>query len=292
MLASGVAALGLTLAPTPSHGQAWLPEKGAASVSFDYTDVLNKKHYNPIGNEVDVGHTDIQIFSVGGSYSLSDRIQVSASLPFVNTRHRGPGGGGHNTEIDNGHWHGTATDLQLTLHYQVADGPIGFAPYIGIVIPTSNYVSFGHAAPGRRLDEYWVGFDVARSLNDWIPRTYVQLRGNYAFVEKVQDISHDRSNAGLEIGYFFNDSLSARAIVTRQWTHGGIDVPVPLTSPLFPDHDRLAAEELTNVGAGLSWSMNERVSFYGLYLQSIEGSNAHKVDHRFSFGVNYGTGGH
>jgi hypothetical protein len=61
---------------------------------------------------------------------------------------------------------------------------------------------------------------------------------------------------------------------------------------LFPDHDRLAAEELLNIGAGVSWNLNERMNLYGLYLQSIDGSNAHKVDHRVSIGMSYSVGAH
>jgi hypothetical protein len=292
VLASGALVPCLSLMPFVVQAQAWLPEKGSTSFSLDYSSVLNKKHYTPTGAEVDVGHTSIEILSIGGSYSPSDRVLVNATLPYVTSRYIGPGLGGHDTENDNGHWHDAVTDFQLTVHYQVTDGPIAFAPYIGVVIPTNDYETFGHSAPGRGLEEYWVGFFVAGSLNDWIPRTYVQLRGNYAFVEKVQDIAHDRSNASLEIGHFLNDSWSVRAIVTNQWTHGGIDVPVPLTSPLFPDHDRLAAEELLNVGAGVSWYLNERMNLYGLYLQSIDGTNAHKVDHRVSIGMGYGLGAH
>jgi hypothetical protein len=291
-LASGAMLLCLVLSPVPSQAQAWLPGKGSYSFGLDFSDSLNKKHYTPTGAERDVGHTDLEIFSLSGSYAPSDRWLINASLPYVSGRHRGPNGGGHDTEIDNGSWHGTVTDLQLTVHYQLLDGPVAVSPYVGIVMPTHNYVSFGHAAPGRRLDEYWVGFYAATSLNEWIPRTYAQLRGNYAFVEKVQDISHDRTNATLEIGHFLTDRWSVRMLVSKQWTHGGIDVPVPLDSPLFPDHDRLAAEEFLNLGAGVGWAVNERLSVYALYMESNEGTNAHKVDHRTTVGMSYGVGAH
>ena len=142
------------------------------------------------------------------------------------------------------------------MHYQFTDGPVAVAPYVGVIIPTQEYVTFGHSAPGRGLEEYWVGFYAGTSLNEWIPRTYVQVRGNYAFVERVMDIAHDRSNATLEIGHFLTDRLSLRVLVSKQWTHGGINVPVPLDSPLFPVHDRLAAEEFVNLGAGVNWTIN------------------------------------
>jgi len=282
----------LALVPTAARAQAWLPQKGSFSYSIDYSDTLNKKHYLPDGSERDVGHTDLNIFTISGSYSPSDRISVNASLPFVKSRYRGPGLGGHDTPIDDGTWHSTFTDLQFTVNYQLVNGVFGLAPYVGAVIPTHDYTTFGHSAPGRGLDEFWVGTYAAISLNEWIPRTYVQVRGNYAFVEKVMGISHDRINATLEIGYFFNPSWNIRVIGSEQWTDGGINVPVPVTDPFFPVHDVLADEEFINVGGGATWVINERMSVYGLYMNSIEGSNAHKVDHRTIIGFSYGVGGH
>ena len=292
LASAAVFVLCLALAPVASQAQAWLPEKGAFSLSFDFSNILNKKHFTATGDEIDVGHTDLQILTIAGSYSPSDRVQVNASLPLVSSRYRGAGLGGHNTEIDNHTWHGTVTDLLLTAHYQLTTDPVAFAPYVGVIIPTHQYEVFGHSAPGRGLNEYWLGFYTAASLNEWIPRTYAQVRYNYAFVDPVVGISHDRSNASLEIGYFLNESVSVRALGSWQWTHGGIDVPVPVTSPLFPYHDRLAAEGFFNIGVGSSWTINERISVYGLYMHSESGKDGHKLEHRMSFGVTYGLGGH
>lgn len=287
-LASGAACFCLALAPISSHAQAWLPDKGSASLSLAYSNVLYKKHYISTGAEVDVGHTSSEILDIGASYSPSDRLMLHASLPYVNSRYRGDFP--HPSVVDDGSWHGTVTDLLLTAHYQVTDGAIAFAPYVGVLIPTHDYVVIGHAAPGRGLEEFWLGFYTATSLNEWIPRTYVEFRGNYAFVEKVAEVSHDRTNAGLEIGHYLNESWSARFLVSRQWTHGGVQIPIPPSDPLFPFHDQLAEDEFVNLGAGFSWTLNDRVQLYGLYMQSIEGKNSHKVDHRVSFGMSYGTG--
>lgn len=282
----------LAFAPRIAFAQAWLPSKGSMGFAVDYSNVLNKKHYTPTGDEVDVGHTDSDILNLSASYSPTDRFALNASLPYVRTRYRGPGGGGHDTPIDDGSWHATITDLLLTASYQATGGAIALAPYVALLIPTHDYTTFGHSAPGRGLEELWLGFYAGTSLHEWIPRTYVQLRGNYAFVEEVLGVSHDRTNATLEVGYYLNPSWSVRALVSSQWTHGGIDVPVLLTSPFFPVHDILAAEEFVNVGAGGTWVVNERMSVYALYMQAIEGTNAHKVDHRVSIGVSYGAGAH
>ena len=121
----GAAALPwLALAPGAARAQAWLPSEGSAGFAFDFSDFLNKKHYDSTGHAVDVGHTDVQVYSLSASYSPSDRIALSASLPYVRTRHRGENGGGHDTEIDDGTWHATVTDLQLIASYQAVGGPV------------------------------------------------------------------------------------------------------------------------------------------------------------------------
>ena len=88
-------------------------------------------------------------------------------------------------------------------------------------IGTHDYETLGHAAPGRGLNELNLGFYIAKSLDQWIPNTYVQARYNYAFVEQVVGVSHDRTNADLEVGYFVNPRFSIRVLYAYQNTHGG-----------------------------------------------------------------------
>lgn len=288
VFASGAACLCLALAPAASHAQAWLPEKGSFDLSLDYSNSLNKKHLSPTGVAADIGHTDTKTLSIIAIYGLSDRFMMKLGLPYLETRYRGESP--HPVEVDDGHTHATLTDLQVSLHFQLKDGPFALAPYAAMVIPTNSYPTLGHAAPGRGLDEYWIGFYAGRSLNDWIPRTYVQGRYNYAFVEKAAGISHDRSNANLEIGYFVNPSWSIRVLGAWAETHGGIDPPIPLTSPLFPFHDILVDESYVQVGGGASWTINDRWSAYGLYMHALQGTSGHKVEHRVSVGLSYGLG--
>jgi hypothetical protein len=291
-LAGGIVATCLALTPGVARAQSWLPDKGDSSFSVVYSGTLNKKHYGSEGEEIDAGHTRSEIWTIGGSYSPTDRVMIEASIPFVNARYKGccPHPPAFAGDIDDGTWHGSLTDLLVTAHYQVSEGPVAFAPYVGIVIPTNDYPTLGHAAPGRGLDEHWLGFYTATSLNEWIPRTYVEMRGNYAWVQEVKGIAHDRINTTLELGYYFNPAVSARVFWARQWTQGGVDLPVLPPDPLFPYHDQLADDEFINVGGGFSWMMNERMELFGLYTQSIAGWNSHKVDQRVTLGMSYGTG--
>ena len=60
-----------------------------------------------------------------GSYALTDRVMLSASLPYVVTRYWGPPshGGAPGLKVDDGDRHGTLTDLRVNVHYQLLEEP-------------------------------------------------------------------------------------------------------------------------------------------------------------------------
>ncbi len=271
------------------EAQAWLPERGAFSLTAAFSDNLNEKHYLPNGDEVDVGHTRTRIAAVSALYALTDRWMIEADVPYVEARYAGPRP--HPTEVDDGSYHGDVTDVHLGVHFQALEEPFAFAPYTTVVIPLQDYETLGHAAHGRGLEEFWLGFYAGKSLDPWIPGTYVMGRYNYAFVEKVAGVAHDRSNADLEIGWFVTPQWSVRLLFAAVDTHGGIPVPVPPTHPLFSFHDQLAAERLRNVGAGIAWSMSDQADIYVVYLQSVHGESAHKLDRGLTLGFSYSIGG-
>jgi hypothetical protein len=284
-----VAAIALLL-PGIASAQAWLPDKGTLNTSFIVSDILNREHYLPNGDEIDVGHTRSTTYAFYASYGVTDRVMVSASLPYVTTRYWGPPshGGAPGLTADNGDEHGSLTDLRLSVHYQLLEQPFAFAPFMSYVLPVADYYVKGHAAQGRHLNELLLGFNAGKNLNEWIPRTYVQARYTYAFVDKVADIKHDRTNVNLELGTFVTPRWSLSAYGSWQWTHGGIDVPVPRSSPLFPYHDRLAADEFFNLGLGTGWSLTPAMTAFAIYTQGIHGSNGHKVNQGVTVGFSYG----
>jgi hypothetical protein len=278
-------ALTATALPATLRAQAWLPEKGDLSASLLYSDIFDTKHYLPDGEEQDAGHMRSYSTALSVSYSPADRVLLTAGLPYVRGEYHGDHP--HPTEVDDGHYHGTFTDLRLELHYQTLFEPVAFAPYVAWVQPTHDYPSLGHAAPGRNLREYWVGFFAGKSLDLWIPRTYVQARYSFAFVEKVAGIGHDRSNLDFEVGYFVRPAWSVRGMLFWQRTHGGIDVPIPPSNPLFPYHDQLASERFLNVGAGTAYDITGRTNVFALYTASLYGKNGHKLGRGVHLGFGY-----
>lgn len=90
----------------------------------------------------------------------------------------------------------------MGVHFQALEQPFALAPFVAYVTPISDHYYRGHAAQGRNVEEFLIGFAAGKSLDPWLRRTYAQLRYSYAFVEKVLDQVHDRDNLGLEIGTF------------------------------------------------------------------------------------------
>jgi hypothetical protein len=270
------------------HAQAWLPPAGSGSVSLAYVDTWDYKHYTPTGSEVDAGHIRAFTYAAGVEFSPTDRLMFAAYLPMVESRYSG--NKPHPSEADDGSYHATVTDLRTEVHYQLLLEPVAIAPYVAIVTPTHNYQTLGHAAPGRGLDERWVGVAFGKTLDKWIPRTYVDARFTYAFVEQVQGISHDKENVDVEMGYFFTPYLSLQGMWHWQQTLGGIDVPIPKSNPLFPYHDQLARDNFTNIGASTAWQYSDRMEFSLSYLTGVMGRNGHKLGRSIAVGFNYGLG--
>ena len=178
----------VVLVPCLASAQAWLPDKGEFNTSLVYNDVYNKQHYLPNGDLTYAGGAHVRSKTIAflGSYGITDRLMVQAALPYVETKYWGPPshGGAPDFNADDGGTHGFLTDLRVTLHYQLLEEPFALAPFIGYVLPTNNnYFVKGHAAQGRGLDELLVGFGAGKNLDEWIPRTYTQMKYTYAFVE-------------------------------------------------------------------------------------------------------------
>jgi len=286
--ALGLLAVATSVFTTSVQAQAWLPSEHAAGIQLTTSSNLSKKHYDSHGEEVDVGHTMVYALTLGGFYSFTDRLMLDASVPIISSRYDGDHPHPPSmTDTDDGNWHTTPTDLATNLHFQALLNPVAIAPYIGFVVPTHDYETMGHAAPGRGLNELTLGVYIARSLDQWIPNTYVQARYNYAFVEEVAGISHDRENIDFEVGWFATPRFAIHAIYAIQDTHGGIDLPVSPDDPLFIHHDQLGAQDYDNLGGGLSFLVTKASSIYFLYNYSLDGVNGHKLDRGINIGWSY-----
>ena len=293
---------GLTFAvlhAASARSQAWLPPKGEAWLSFGYGNIYSAHHDMarelPSGGYADPtnGPTRSQTLGLVAGYGISDRFALNVSIPFVTSIYHGSRPhrlGGVVLESDDGQYHGTFQDFRINLGYQaLLSGPFAIAPFATVVIPSHDYPTLSHAAPGSGKNQLLLGFAAGASLDRWVPRTFAELYYNYAFVEEIQSINTNRSDFGFQAGYFITPSFGLRFVSAGHYTHGGIAYNSPaLEIPeLFAYHDQIAKSANLSVGGGVAYVLTGSTEVSFTYLRSIWGRTAHKIDQGLGFSVSW-----
>jgi len=274
--------------------QAWLAPKGEASFGAAYQNIYTRDHLFSEGEEFDGGRIRMNVVAFGLTYSFTDRLAASASVPYVSTRYDGRTP--HTASVDNGSYHSGFTDLRLDLRYNLFREPAMVTPFVSAIIPTRDYPTFAHAAPSSGLEQYLVGVAIGRRLDPILEAGFAQLRYSYAFAERVLDVSHDRSNVDLEIGYFLTPSIGVSAIGSYQKTHGGIELALPGTpaaaafrqTPYFVHHDQLAQSNFLNVGGVVSYALTGTVDVFASYQTMVWGQSVHAIQPGLALGMSVG----
>jgi len=292
----------LALTSASARAQAWLPAQGEGTVSVLFQDALAKYHFLPT-TAVDRGHIQSDSLMVDVTYGLTDKIAVSIGIPWVASKYTGstphplvdrsgpiPVLYGVNP-IDDGSYHQTFQDFRFDVRYNITKRGLVLTPFVGSVMPSHDYTYFAHAAPGRDLKELQLGVSAAKLLDSLVPGLFVQGRYSYGFTEQVLDISHNRSNVELEIGYFLTPKLRLLSLNTGQVTHGGIDLTlnsrVDLGPVLFSHHDQIDRVNSLNVGGGAAYSVTEAVDIFGSLIHTVAERNGHAIDHGLTVGLSW-----
>jgi hypothetical protein len=141
------------------------------------------------------------------------------------------------------------------------------------------------------LRELQVGVYGAKLFESGLPGLFVSGRYGYGFVEKVADISHNRSLADLEVGYFFSERFRAFTTSHAQYTHGGVDLPPAgppgLPAPLRPVHDVIQKVHALALGAGAAFSINDSFDLFGSWSREVAGRNGHAMDRGITIGASW-----
>jgi hypothetical protein len=270
--------------------QAWVPARGEGSVSIAVQDMKVTKHLAGTVS-VEAGNIDTSVLLADVTFGLTDRMAVDVALPLVRSRYRGPFG--HpNTDIDDGGYRTTFSDVRFAVRYNLVREGAVITPYIGSVVPSNNYAYYGHAAPGQQLNEVQVGLYAAKLLERGLPGLFISGRYGFGFVEKVLDISHNRSLGNLEVGYFFNSRFRAFTMANAGLTHGGIDFPVTglpgLPVEYKENHDQIQRVNFLEVGLGGAFSITDSLDLFGSFSRQVAGRNGHSMDRGVTVGLSWG----
>jgi|KBSSwiS6_1023812.scaffolds.fasta_scaffold08086_3 hypothetical protein len=291
-----IAALLIIIATAPmARAQAYVPAKGEGAVSFLYQDIFVKNHYFG-STAVDNGQITSQLLVLDVGYGITDKLAVSAGIPWVAARYDGtkphPIAWNNPTPspLDDGTYHSTFQDFRFDVRYNVTRRGVALTPFVTTTIPSHDYTYFAHAAPGLRLREMQFGVAAARLLDNLVPGLFVQARYGYAVAQKPVAFAHNRSVVDFEVGYFVTPRLRVLALTTGQRAHGGIDLTAASRAELgalFEHHDQIARVNFLNQGAGVSYSLSEKIDVYGSLLRTMSERNGHAIAHGVSAGVSW-----
>jgi hypothetical protein len=246
-------------------------------------------HTDATGTVRDDGPWNIDLRSVSTTltvdYSVTDRLGLGLSVPYIRSRYQGPNP--HPGVIeDDGSMHGSLQDLQLDARYALVRGEFLVTPFAGFRVPIRDYATMGHAAPGRGLREIEAGVSAGRHLLPLIPDAVVGANVSYTRSEAVEDIRVNRTNADVQLGYGLTPRLFVRGFAAWQRSHDGVDVPLPPSHHLFHHHDQLARVNHTRAGAGVSVAVTDVVTLHLGYAEILRSVNSH-MGRSVSVGTNW-----
>jgi hypothetical protein len=269
--------------------QAWTPPAGTGSVSVSYQVIENVGHRQTDGTVIDQGKSTNMGAGLDIEYALTDRLTVSAGIPYVFAKYVGPNPPpppAPYLPIDSCRcWHGGWQDFAFAARYNLVNGTFGLTPAVSMGVPSHDYDFRGEATLGSHLKELRLGADAGQRLDVISPKLSVQARYAYAVVERPLGIGHNRSNAAVEGDYTFTRRLAIRAIVSWQHTHGGLRFGSgPGAELVFPgevntperlfQHDRLLRDNNWRLGAGGAYS-RPRLELYASYIYYLTGTDSH-----------------
>jgi hypothetical protein len=230
---------------------------------------------------VNVGQIDARALFLQVDYNITDRLSVSAAIPYFSNRYIG--GSPHDIhevdpdhgEIDDGHFHGDWQDFLFGANYLLVDEEFKLEPFTLITIPSHHYPTFSHAAVGRRLTKVLLGTKVSYfpAFDDW----YVTASIGRVFSEKPLGHSVDHWKFTLEPGYYLAPDFAVHGYAEIKQGNG-LSIPRDFPSQhdeKFFQHDRLLRENYIDVGGGFDWLLPGGRRISGLVVQMIRAEDAH-----------------
>ena len=291
-----LAVSGLALSASISHVQA---EQGDGSFRLEYQFVKTGEFDSSIG-DIDIGETDAHVFMFSGSYALTDRWTLSASLPWIKKRHQGavPHNPGLDlTEfpeadqsiIDNGDFHSDWQDLYIGASFAAVRGDRWtVSPYLSVGLPTNDYPFYGHAAVGRNLWHIPVGANIR--FQPYFSDFAFGADAAYVFTERSLgvDVSHWLVN--LNLSYHLTNRLAPHVFLIIKRTTGGLKFPDDFDVTALNDenwyfHDRTIKHNFINGGVGFDWMIAGDYMLSATAMTMLDPDQVNAVDYGISLGV-------
>ena len=273
-------------------------DKGDGSFRLEYQSVKTGDFASSIG-DLDIGETQAHVLMFSGSYELTGRWRVFASLPWIKKRHQGalP----HNptldlteypqadqTLVDDGTYHDNWQDLYVGVSYAAYQGVRWYvSPFVSFGTPTNDYPFYAHAAVGRNIWHLPVGasFGFQPYFSDFTFSGDIA----YVFTEKSLDINIDHWLINFDLGYHVSPGLVPKVFVSIKHSSNGLSFPddfdlTALNDEAWYFHDRTIKHNFINAGVGFDWRVNDKYMLSGSALTMIDPDQVNTVDLGWSLG--------
>ena len=258
------------------HAQAWTPSRGEGQVTFTYENIYVRDHFDWTGKRFDAGPIRTNTVVSTFEYGITNKLTLDSQLTHVTSKYEGFVGPVPHGPPDTGVYHPQFQDALVGVRYNLTSRHLFVTPVVAANIPTHHYETRGHTAVGRDLRELQVGAYVGRDLGDIIPRTYVQARYSYAFVQNVEQFGLNRSNVDWEVGYYAKPRVSLRFTGAWQYTHSGLRFPLDHDIPDFHElHDRAAKSGFVRFGGGVTVTLAKNFDLHADVGNTFRGHTTH-----------------
>jgi hypothetical protein len=265
------------LAPLPAAGQAFTPPAQVGSVTFAWQWVSNTGHFLTDGALFPRGESVTSSMLVEVDYGVTHRFSTTLGLPYVFAKYTGDLPPFSQLERDACKcWHSSFQDVSVGGRYRFGDDFWAITPSVKYGVPTHGYPYEGEAVVGRRLKELQFSANAAIRLVSILPKTSVTLGYTYSIPEEpLEDLSLNRSNTFVSVGYPLTRSLFVYGNANWQLTHGGVlGSDLGTTPETFAQRDRVLKTKYWHAGGGVSYSTGT-VDIFGAIEKYINGRDAH-----------------
>jgi hypothetical protein len=272
----------------PAAAQAWAPRPREGDVTFV---VQTIHHIGRVNDDMKFACCDTTNVAlvVDATYGLTDRWSISGGVPYVFAKYSGE----DPTSPPAPPWltlapadqcrcvHSSFQDFSFGAHYNLLRVRRSFSLMTSVAtgVPSHNYEYVGEAVVGFDLKEVSLNADASQQLDLLLPGLSIDSHYNYAFVQRVYGIRHDRSNFAVDTGYTLPNRLAGHVIMAWQWTYGGVTViPDEIAGhpELYTEFHRLLRDNYFHFGAGASYTWRDWDMSFS-FLKTLGGDNTHDV---------------
>jgi hypothetical protein len=279
----------ILLLPATCGAQAFTAPKGVGQVTLGWQWIQNTGHFQTDGADSGLADSATTSVFLETDYGVTDRFSALIALPYTFAKYQGPPNplpSGQPHDLCNC-WNSTFGDLALGVRYRFGGETWAVTPVVRIGQPSHAYPYRGEAVVGKQLSEARVGVSTGLRLVELLPSATIQAGYTYAFVEKaIDDISVNRSDVFVGLGYAASRRLYVHAAWLWQHTHGGKRRGSTSGDPFFPpgetddgpgwalEADRIRKVKYMQLTGGLSWSAGP-VDLFGTFTKYVWGRDAH-----------------